>query len=116
MVDLCIHQQHGGDAAVTAAAGGLKLGGGADLRQDVGRGVDEHPVRRAFFTHDERGLGACMDDGVRGVGRGGVGRNGGLTGCAARQGAVAAIAVPLGKAAAGGGAQDFDFHARGSRP
>ena len=40
VVDLRVHQQHGGNAAVAQGARRLQLRSGTDLRQDVGRGID----------------------------------------------------------------------------
>ena len=44
VIDLRIHYHHSGDAGIADRARGLQCRVRADLRQDVGRCVDQHPV------------------------------------------------------------------------
>lgn len=68
----------------------------ADLLQDIGRGVEEHPTLTIGADGDGR-LGACLEAWVAN----------------AHTVAVGAVAVPLRKATASGRAQDMDFHGTG---
>src|SRR5262249_23062628 len=75
--------------------------GTLDLREDVGRSVDEDvPTLRVRGSHRERVLCACLDPLAPGADRG----------------AVQASAVPLGKASASGGAEDDRTHRRNASP
>jgi hypothetical protein len=95
MIDLAVHQQHRGDCAVAQLPGRLQRWPGTDLLQHVGRGIEQHAVGTAIRPDEDRGLGAWLRPQRAGT----------------QARAIAAIAVPLGKAAAGGRTQDRDSHA-----
>ena len=94
VIDLRVHQQHRGDAAVAQRPRRLKLGVVADLGQDVGRGIDQQPVAAVGRDRDRR-LGARC----------------GADAATAQPVALRAVAVPLRKAAPGRRSEHPDAHA-----
>ena len=94
VVDLAVDQHDARIAGVAQRARRLQRREGADLREDVGRGVEQHPV-------GARRRETAIDDCVRGLAR---------MRALAHAGAVAAVAVPLREAAARRGAQHLDAH------
>jgi len=96
VVDLAVQQDDGADAGVTQGPRRLQRGEAGQLGADVGRGVAQDPVHP-----------------VVGQGDGRLGTGLGPEGALAEAVAIDAIAVPLGKATAGGGAENLDMHGKG---
>src|SRR5690554_2458710 len=93
MVDLAVHQHDGGNTGITRALFQLQQREALQLGANIGRGVEQDPVG-AVEAGGDGGLGAGLS-----------------VQCAVAQPlAVGAVAVPLRKAAPGGGAQYLYFH------
>lgn len=94
MVDLRIHQHDADDAGIAQGPSRLQRRLGADLAQDIGRGVEQNPVD-AIGADRDRGLGTRQ----------------GPHAAIAHTGAIAAVAVPLREAATGCRTENEYFHA-----
>ena len=92
MIDLGIDEDDGADRGVANRAPRLQIGEGAELRPDVGGGIEQHPVLAVPDRDRRLGAGLCRDRAL------------------AQAGAVAAVAVPLREAAARGGAEYVYAH------
>ncbi|MDT4841724.1 hypothetical protein FQZ97_755940 [compost metagenome] len=95
VVDLAVEQDDPGNRCIAQAAGRLQGREGFELGADVRRGIAQDPVD-AVVAEGDRRLGArpCAE------------------GAGTDAAAVAAVAVPLREATAGGGAENLDAHGR----
>ena len=94
VIDLPIDQHDAGNAGVARRARRLQHRIRLQLRQDIGRGVDERPLALVATTHGNRGLGSSLSP----------------QGAVTDARTVTAVAIPLRKAAAGGRPQHPNFH------
>jgi hypothetical protein len=95
VVDLAVQQDDGANAGVAQATVGLHRREVVQLRADVRRGIAQHPVHAVVGERDGR-LGTCP----------------GIQAAVAKARAVGAVAIPLGKATAGGGAENLHVHGK----
>lgn len=93
VIDLAVEQDDGLYPGVTQGTARLHGRKALQLRTDVRRGVAQHPVHP-----------------VVGQGNGRLRARMGTQAAIAKATAIGAVAVPLGKAAAGGGAENLDMH------
>ena len=95
VVDLSVDEDDGGNGCVAHRARGLQIRIRPQLAQYIGRGIHQRPGGPGGAPRNGNGrLGACA----------------GFHRSCPKTLAVWAIAIPLGKTAAGGGPQDPDFH------